>query len=106
MLGCIHPNRFRLSGRNRSLQVWRALRHAWAIRSVTSGINRSCLMIGLLDGKHDRETLIDSLRSAFSGGAMMIKSKGEALKDVSGEHLTVILDKTLSRLHSAALIEG
>jgi methyltransferase-like protein len=63
-------------------------------------------LIGLLDGKHDRETLIDSLRSAFSVAAMMIKSKGEALKDVSGEHLTVILDKTLSRLHSAALIEG
>ncbi len=63
-------------------------------------------LIRLLDGEHDREKMIDNLRSAFASGAMVIKTKGEALKEVSGEHLTLILNKALSRLHNASLLEG
>jgi methyltransferase-like protein len=40
-------------------------------------------LIGLLDGEHDREALIDNLRSAFAGGTMVIKAKGDTLKEVS-----------------------
>ncbi len=63
-------------------------------------------LIRLLDGQHDRKTLIDNLRFALASGAMVIRTKGEALKEVSGEHLTSILDEALSRLHRAALLDG
>ena len=63
-------------------------------------------LIALLDGEHDREALIENLRSAFSGGAMVIKAKDDALKDVSKEHLSAIVNKALARLHAAALLES
>jgi hypothetical protein len=63
-------------------------------------------LIGLLDGEHDREALIDNLRAAFSGGAMVIKAKGDTLKEVRSEHLSAIVDKALARLHSQALLES
>jgi len=62
-------------------------------------------LIALLDGAHDREALIDNLRAAFSGGAMVIKAKGDTLKEVNSEHLSAIVDKALTHLHSRALLE-
>jgi len=53
-----------------------------------------------------REALIDNLRSAFAGGAMVIKAKGDTLKEVRSEHLSAIVDKALARLHSGALLES
>lgn len=63
-------------------------------------------LIGLLDGEHDREALIHNLRAAFAGGAMVIKAKGDTLKEVGSEHLSAIVDKALARLHSQALLES
>lgn len=63
-------------------------------------------LIGLLDGEHDRDALIDNLRSAFSGGAMMIRAKGDALTEVSSEHLSAIVDKALASLHRVALLSS
>ena len=63
-------------------------------------------LIGLLDGEHNRQALIDNLRSAFSGGSMVIKSNIDTLKEVSSDHLSAIVNKALARLHSAALLES
>jgi methyltransferase-like protein len=63
-------------------------------------------LIGLLDGEHDREVLIGNIRSAIASGAMVIKAKGDALKEVSNEQLSVIVNEALARLHGAALLES
>jgi methyltransferase-like protein len=62
-------------------------------------------LIGLLDGEHDREALIDNLRSAFAGGAMVITAKGDTLKEVGSEQLSAIVNRALARLHSRAILE-
>ena len=61
-------------------------------------------LIAILDGKHDREALIESLRDAFARGAMVIKADGEAVQEVSSERLSAIVDKTLEHLRHAALL--
>ena len=61
-------------------------------------------LIAILDGEHDREALIDSLREAFTSGAMVIKASGEAVQEVSSDRLSVIVDSALERLRDSALL--
>ena len=61
-------------------------------------------IIAILDGKHDREALIDSLREACASGAMIIKTNGEAQREVNDERLSLIVEKTLERLRESALL--
>jgi methyltransferase-like protein len=63
-------------------------------------------LIAILDGEHDREALIDSLRDAFASGAMVIEAGGEALQEVSNDRLSLIVGKALERLREAALLMG
>ena len=63
-------------------------------------------LIAILDGEHDREALIDSLRDAFASGAMVIAEKGEALQEVSSDKLSLLVANALERLREAALLVG
>ena len=57
-----------------------------------------------LDAAHGRQALIDSLRDAFASGAMVIEASGEALREVSSDRLSLIVDNALARLREAALL--
>ena len=63
-------------------------------------------LIAILDGEHDREALIDSLRDAFASGAMVINASGEALPEASSERLSLMVEKALARLRETVLLVG
>ena len=61
-------------------------------------------IIAILDGEHDREALVDSLRDAVASGAMVIQASGETLQEVSGERLLQIVEKALRSVRESALL--
>lgn len=82
-------------------------------RMVSNGRHQQVLLddterhlIAILDGEHDREALIDSLRDAFASGAMVIEANGEALREVSSDRLSLIVNDALARLRESALLVG
>ena len=78
---------------------------------VSNGLHQQVMLddterhiIAILDGEHDRDALVDSLRDAVASGAMVIKASGETLQEVSGDRLLQIVEKTLQSLRESALL--
>ena len=78
---------------------------------VSNGLHQRVMLddaerhiVATLDGKHDRQALIDSLREALTDGVMVIKGGDDALREVSDERLSQIVEKALERLRESSLL--
>jgi len=107
----VHPPRKRPQLQERPVASRVARLQARQGGLVSNGLHQQVMLdaterhiIAILDGEHDREALIDSLREACTSGAMMIKANGEAQREVNDERLSLIVEKTLERLRESALL--
>ena len=62
------------------------------------------IVVPVLNGSHDRKSLIDHLRKAGSGDAGLISVNGEILKTMEPEKLSKIVEKVLTNLRDSALL--
>jgi methyltransferase-like protein/trans-aconitate methyltransferase len=104
------PGRSQISGRPKALRVARL--QAREGKVVTN--SRHELMplddterhlVTILDGEHDSQALIDSLRDACASGAMSIEG-GQTDGETDRQRLQLILEKTLVRLRDVAVLVG
>jgi methyltransferase-like protein len=107
----VHPPRKRPQLQERPVASRVARLQARQGGLVSNGLHQQVMLdaterhiIAILDGKHDREALIDSLREAFASGTMTIKTSGEELREVSDQRLSLIVEKALERLRESALL--
>ncbi len=107
----VHPPRKRPQLQERPVASRVAQLQARQGGLVSNGLHQQVMLddterhiIAILDGEHDREALVDSLRDAVASGAMVIKASGEMLQEVSRARLLQIVEKALGSLRESALL--